>query len=193
MAETEQLTPGQVRYRERKEREQTRARSEGELAERQRQLERREELADRVRPSPSAPSGSGGGGGGGRSGPSAVERVVSAPRGAGWSSPASARKLVLLSILGLSAIAFYRSRRPETDVNLYRRLWGVGMLGLMLSVLADFAPSVAGPFALLVLLGSLTHGGDVAIQNALANVGQKIPAGGQPAAAATGAGTPSKR
>lgn len=106
--------------------------------------------------------------------------IVQSTRGAGWSSPAAARKLVLVSMLGLLAIAFYRARNPEADVNLYRRLWGVGVLGVMLSIVADFAPQVGGPFALLVLLGSLTNGGDRALQNALGNVGRRLPAGAGP-------------
>ncbi len=130
---------------------------------------------------------------GGRAAAGGGQETLRAVRGAGWQSPTAARKLVLVSMLGLLAVAFYRARRPETDVNLFRRLWGVGVLGLMLSVVTDFAPSVGGPFALLVLLGSLTQGGDKALQNALANVGQRLPAGGPPARARTGAGTVTAR
>ena len=100
----------------------------------------------------------------------AVTQARSTVGGAGFNSPTSARKMVLVAMLGLTVINFYRSKTPESDVNLFRRLWGTGVLGLMLSVLADFAPTVAGPFALLVLLGSLTHGGDQAIQNALGKI-----------------------
>lgn len=100
----------------------------------------------------------------------AVSTARSTVGGAGFNSPTSARKMVLVAMLGLTVINFYRSRTPESDVNLFRRLWGTGVLGLMLSVLADFAPTVAGPFALLVLLGSLTNGGDKAIQNALGKI-----------------------
>ncbi len=106
----------------------------------------------------------------------AVTQARSTVGGAGFNSPTSARKMVLVAMLGLTVINFYRSKTPESDVNLFRRLGGTGVLGLMLSVLADFAPTVAGPFALLVLLGSLTHGGDQAIQNALGKISAPVAA-----------------
>lgn len=33
----------------------------------------------------------------------------------------------------------------------YKRLWGIGALTLGLSIMADFVPEIAGPFALLML------------------------------------------
>lgn len=80
---------------------------------------------------------------------------------------AGARKAVLLSAGALLLIAVYRDRQGSDNVNLFKRVWGVSVMALMLAVLADFAPGVAGPFAVLTVLGSLTHGGDAAIQNLL--------------------------
>ena len=96
-------------------------------------------------------------------------------------TPVSARRLVLVSLLGLLALAAYRGSLTSGD--LAKRLWGVGMLGLMLTVAADFAPTVAGPFALLVFLGYASAGGDAAIENVLG----KISGGSSVTAAASNA------
>lgn len=64
-----------------------------------------------------------------------------------------ARKMVLVSAAALATITVYRK---QVD---YQRYWGVGALTLMLSLAADFAPGIAGPFAVLVVLGDLTNKG----------------------------------
>jgi len=89
----------------------------------------------------------------------------------------ASKKTVLVSILLLAVLAVYRSQRAggSEQGSLYKRLWGIGVIGVTLSIAADFVPTVAGPFALLVLLGSLTSGGDKALQNVLASVSSKIP------------------
>lgn len=74
----------------------------------------------------------------------------------------SARRYVLLSIFGLLALEAYRGKLETSQVGLAKRLWGVGVLGIALSLLADVAPSVAGPFAVLVLVGAFTNPGDKA-------------------------------
>lgn len=84
-------------------------------------------------------------------------------------SPAQAKKIVLLSVLGLLIVATYRGRKGTVPTS--TRLWGTGWLAVMLGVGADVAPQVAGPFALLVLVGSLTNGGDKAFSNLLAHAG----------------------
>lgn len=106
-------------------------------------------------------------------------------------SPAQARRWVLLSLVGLLGLAAYRGNLSG-DRGLGHRLWGVGMLGLMLSAAADFVPQIAGPFALLVLLGYATSGGDKAIENVLGKVsgGGSRPAA--PAAPAPAAPAPTK-
>lgn len=64
-----------------------------------------------------------------------------------------ARKMVLVSAFALAAIAVYKDRRQGAS-DTFHALWGVGVLSLLLSILADFAPTVAGPFAVLTVLGS---------------------------------------
>lgn len=81
-----------------------------------------------------------------------------------------ARKMVLVSAFLLVAVAVYRDRKTGTE-GMFRALWGVGVVSLVLSLVADFAPQVAGPFAVLTVLGSLTNGGDKLIQSALGKVG----------------------
>jgi len=74
-----------------------------------------------------------------------------------------ARKMVLVSIFLLSVIAVYRDRKQGTN-DTFRALWGVGVLSMFLSLAADFIPTVAGPFAVLTVLGSLSTGGNKALQ-----------------------------
>lgn len=68
-----------------------------------------------------------------------------------------ARKMVLVSAFLLAAIAVYRDRKDGAS-DTFHALWGVGVLSLLLSLLADFAPTIAGPFAALTVLGSLASG-----------------------------------
>ena len=94
-------------------------------------------------------------------------------------STQQAKKYVLVSVLGLLVIATYRGNLCDSKVTFAKRLWGAGVLAIMLGLLADVAPQVAGPFAILTLLGSLTNGGDEAINNALG----KVSGGGTSSAA----------
>jgi hypothetical protein len=88
-----------------------------------------------------------------------------------------ARKMVLVSMLLLFAIQMYRDRKVESPQGTYRTFWAVGVVGLFLSLLADFVPQIAGPFAALVVLGSLTNGGEAALTKLVGVVGT-APGGG---------------
>lgn len=96
-------------------------------------------------------------------------------------TPARSKQIVLVSTVALMAIAVYREQQNRDDTGLFKRVWGTGVLAVMLSIMADFAPQVAGPFAGLVVLGSLTHGGDRALVNltsgASSAAGKVVPAG----------------
>ena len=85
------------------------------------------------------------------------------------SNPATARKLVLLSVMGLLVVATFKGKSGKVPTS--TRLWGTGWLAVMLGVAADVAPQIAGPFALLILAGSLTNGGDKAFTNLLDKAG----------------------
>lgn len=84
-------------------------------------------------------------------------------------TPVAAKKMVLMSVLGLLIVATYKGRTGKVATS--TRLWGTGWLAVMLGVTADFAPQIAGPFSLLVLAGSLTYGGDQAFINLLGRAG----------------------
>lgn len=83
-----------------------------------------------------------------------------------------ARKMVLASLAVVAFVSLYRDHK-KTDAGqqgTFRVLWGVAVVGMFLSLLADFLPTIAGPFAVLVALGSFTHGGDQALAKVLAKI-----------------------
>lgn len=85
-----------------------------------------------------------------------------------------ARKMVLVSAFLLAAIAVYKDRKGGGTADTFHALWGVGVVSLLLSLLADFAPTIAGPFAVLTVMGSAASGGPTSIIDKLF--------GGQPGA-----------
>lgn len=107
-----------------------------------------------------------------------------------------ARKLVLVGVVVLALTAVYRSRQDGNDTTTFRALWGVGVVGWFLSLLADVVPTIAGPFAVLVALGSLTNGGDKLLSQALGVIvpapakTSPAPAPARPASGSTPAPTP---
>ena len=112
-----------------------------------------------------------------RSGVRKTQAALTPPASPG-ASPAAARKAVLLSAFALLGIAVYRENQGQKNQgSLYKRVWGVSVMSMMLAILADFAPAIAGPFALLTVLGSLTNGGDAAIQNLLGGIAKQSPSG----------------
>lgn len=88
-------------------------------------------------------------------------------------SAPTARRWVLVSVTGMLIINTYRAKAGSEPFA--RRLWGTGMLAVMLGFAADFAPSVAGPFAILLLVGTLTQSGDKAIQTILGKAAKQAP------------------
>lgn len=64
-------------------------------------------------------------------------------------SPSSAKTVVLTAGgLMFAAVALKRSTIPDP----FRYAWAAGVITLGLSVLADLAPEIAGPFAILVVM-----------------------------------------
>lgn len=64
-------------------------------------------------------------------------------------SPQTAKTMVLLTgALMFAAIGIKRTTIPDP----FRFAWAAGVITLGLSVLADVAPEIAGPLAILVLL-----------------------------------------
>jgi hypothetical protein len=75
--------------------------------------------------------------------------------------------MVLVGIFVLLLVSVYKNRQTETPATTFRVVWGVSVVGMFLSLLADFLPQIAGPFALLVALGSITNGGEKVLEQAL--------------------------
>ena len=71
-------------------------------------------------------------------------------------TPATARKIVVAAaVVGTAAIVYQGgSSNFETS---YRRVWGLLLLTVGGSILADFAPMVVGPYMALVLLWFLLN------------------------------------
>jgi len=86
-------------------------------------------------------------------------------------SKIQARKMVLVSVFLLALLSTYRDKKNATPAGTFRTMWGVGVVGIMLSLLADFLPQIAGPFAGLIVLGSLTNGGEQVLAKALGLIG----------------------
>lgn len=87
-----------------------------------------------------------------------------------------ARKMVLIGVMLLFLISVYRDRRRQDSAGTFRVFWACGIVGMFLSLLADFAPKIAGPFAVVIVLGSLTHGGDALLAKTLGAVVPQPPA-----------------
>lgn len=88
-----------------------------------------------------------------------------------------ARKMVLAGLLVLSIVTVYKDRKSNDRADTFRVAWGVGVVGMFLSLLADFLPQIAGPFAGLIALGSLTNGGEAALERALGVVSPRPDSG----------------
>lgn len=71
-------------------------------------------------------------------------------------SPDTARKVVAAAaLLGTVAVVYTGQSKGTPAKTTYRRVWGLLILVIGGSVLADFAPNIVGPYLLLVLLGFL--------------------------------------
>ncbi len=87
-----------------------------------------------------------------------------------------ARKMVLVGVFVLALISTYKNRKQADPASTFRVFWGVAVVGMFLSLLADFLPQIAGPFAVLIVLGSMTNGGDKILEQALGVIAPR-PAG----------------
>ena len=86
-------------------------------------------------------------------------------------SKVQARRMVLVSCFALAIISVYRGRQGDSQQGTFKRLWATGIVAFMLSLLADFAPAVAGPFAALTVLGWFLKDGTGLIDQALGGAG----------------------
>lgn len=79
---------------------------------------------------------------------------------------AQARKLVLASVLVMLGAVIARALKGEVG-EAFPRLWALAVVAIALGFVADFAPMIGGPLALLVALSYLTSGGREAIGRAI--------------------------
>jgi hypothetical protein len=86
-------------------------------------------------------------------------------------SESTAKALIIGGGLGTIAIIFLR-RNQLSDP--FRNAWAAGALWLFLSLLADIAPQVAGPAALLVLIFAYAKVGKTGSSNIFSG-GFKLP------------------
>ena len=117
-----------------------------------------------------------------------VVREAGAGAAAGISvNKVQARKLVLVSVFVLAAVNIYHEQKGGTQVGYYRRLWGTGVVAVFLAIMADFAPQVAGPLALVIVLSQLPTKGNEALTAILSGAppGLTGPVG-RPSTATTG-------
>lgn len=89
-----------------------------------------------------------------------------------------ASRVVLISGAGMATFTLVqasRSGRPQERT--FRSLWAIGLLTLGLAIFADFAPEVAGPFALLVLIAMAVRNTG-ALGSVIGGVGRPAPGRG---------------
>lgn len=65
--------------------------------------------------------------------------------------------MVLVSVGLLVVLTVVENHFNPTKGELYKQLWALGVVGLGLSVLADFVPQIAGPFAILVAVAMVAR------------------------------------
>lgn len=89
-------------------------------------------------------------------------------------NPATARSTVLVSFLVSGGVIVYdivSNGQKLTGEQEFRAIWALSLLFLLLAMMADLVPELAGPFAALVTLAILI--GRQAALSAIVNVGVK--------------------
>lgn len=62
-----------------------------------------------------------------------------------------ANKIVFITAAVLVAAAFLENHYDPSSKSMFKRVWTIGLLTVLLGITADFVPEVAGPLALLVI------------------------------------------
>lgn len=87
-------------------------------------------------------------------------------------SPQTARQMVLVSLLVTGGVVTFDVLRQGPGVEAgseFRVVWSVCVLFLLLAMLSDIVPELAGPLALLILL-AVTIGRGGAVQQIARNI-----------------------
>lgn len=62
-----------------------------------------------------------------------------------------ANKIVFITAGVLVAAAFLENHYDPNGKSMFKRVWTIGLLTIVLGITADFVPEVAGPIGLLIL------------------------------------------
>lgn len=87
-----------------------------------------------------------------------------------------ARQLVLVSMIGTGGVVVYDLISHKDSLGedqSFRAIWSLALLFMLLAVLADTVPELAGPFALIVLLAVLI--GRQGVLGSIVKVGAPAP------------------
>lgn len=97
-------------------------------------------------------------------------------------STPTARQLVLISFMVIGGVVVYDLLRNKNSLGAdqsFRAVWSLALLFLLLAILADAAPALAGPLAVLVTLAVAI--GRKGALGAIVKAGAVAPAAQQPA------------
>lgn len=104
-------------------------------------------------------------------------------------NPSQARQLTLVSLVITGGVVLYdltKNREQLGSDQSFRAVWSLGLLALLMSVLADLMPQLAGPFAGLVALSVII--GRKGVLGSIVKVGDTVsPAGRRKAGTAAAA------
>lgn len=70
-------------------------------------------------------------------------------------SEQTANRLVMLFLFGGIAFALVRKKNSDAKTT-YRRIWGTTILSVAGAAMAGFAPSIVGPYFLLIIIAYAT-------------------------------------
>lgn len=99
-------------------------------------------------------------------------------------SKVTARKMVLLAVFVLFALNLFHEQRGDSKYGFYRRIYSTAFVGFFLALVADFAPQIAGPLAVVIVLSQVPRKGNVALQS---TIGRVVSGAGAPTAPGAGA------
>lgn len=93
-------------------------------------------------------------------------------------------------MLSYTLLAAFRGPSTFKQGGVYKQVWAIGALTLGMSIVADVAPELAGPFALLVLVAAAARNRGAIGRVIAAPPGARGPVGQRPTSTPPGARAP---